>query len=92
LGSNNNHIYRNNFINNTDSINSSESTNNIWNSLSKITYTYNGNRYTKYLGNYWDDYEGTDVDGDGIGDSQYSINTDKDIYPLMEKFEHYFQQ
>ena len=87
-GSNNNIVYLNNFINNSDNIYSSGSTN-IWNSTSPITYTYNGNTYTNYLGNYWSDYIGSDADGDGIGDTPYSINGDKDNHPLIEGFENY---
>ncbi|MDD2666889.1 MAG: NosD domain-containing protein [Methanocellales archaeon] len=64
---------------------------NIWNSTEMITYTYNGNTYTNYLGNYWGKYNGTDADGDGIGDTPYYIeSTEYDYYPLMEPFEHYF--
>jgi len=89
--SSNNIIYLNNFINNTDNVYSHSSTNiNIWNSTEKITYTYNGKQYTNYLGNYWSDYTGGDADGDGIGDTPYSIDSDKDNYPLMQLFENYF--
>jgi len=86
--SSNNNIYLNNFIDNTDNVHSYNS-NNIWNSLSRMTYTYNSSTCTNYLGNYWDGYEGTDADGDGLGDTPYPINSDKDNYPLMKKFEHY---
>ena len=89
--SNNNKIYINNFINNTDNVNSSKSTN-IWNSPLEITYTYDGTTYESYLGNYWDDYEGTDAKGDGIGDTHYSIDSERDEsddYPLMKLFENY---
>lgn len=88
--STNNKISLNNFMgnhfNNVLSINSA----NIWNSTEEITCTYNGKRYTKYLGNYWDDYKGTDADGDGIGDTPYGINSDKDNHPLMAPWEKYF--
>jgi len=86
--SNSNTIYLNNFINNTHNVYSYYSTN-IWNSTKKITYTYNGKQYTNYLGNYWSDYTGNDSDGDGIGDTPYIIDSDKDNYPLMERFENY---
>ena len=83
LHSSSNKIYLNNFINNDANVYSSNSSN-IWNSTSKITYTYKGKTYTNYLGNYWSDYTGTDADEDGIGDTLYSIDSDADNYPLME--------
>jgi len=90
VGCSNNIIYLNSFIDNADSV-YSEASSNFWNSPEKITYTYNGKTYTNYLGNYWSDYTGSDIDGDGIGDAPYSIDGDKDNYPLMEPFENYFQ-
>lgn len=84
-GSSNNKIHLNNFINNSKNVCSYSSTN-IWNSTSKITYTYNGSTFTNYMGNYWDDYNGTDVDKDGFGDTPYSIDSDKYFYPLMKVF------
>ena len=39
------------------------------------------------IGNYWGDYTGTDINDDGIGDSEYSISgsaSSKDYYPLWD--------
>ncbi|MCD6572855.1 MAG: right-handed parallel beta-helix repeat-containing protein, partial [Thermoplasmata archaeon] len=88
--SNSNSIYMNNFINNSNNVNSYGSSNNTWHSPSPITYTYNGNTYTNYLGNYWDDYSGSDGNGDGIGDTPYYIDeNNNDYYPLMQPWENY---
>jgi hypothetical protein len=54
-----------------------------------IENNYNETTYTNCLGNYWDNYKGTNADGDGIGDSPYSVADDKDYYPFMERFEGY---
>ena len=38
-------------------------------------------------GNYWSDYNGTDVDSDGIGDTSYYIDEyNQDNYPLITPF------
>jgi nitrous oxidase accessory protein NosD len=38
-------------------------------------------------GNYWSDYQGTDVNNDGIGDSPYTLDSSHvDHYPLMSPF------
>ncbi len=62
-------IYHNNFINNT---------NQLFNltSLDSSDWQYQG------IGNYWSDYNGTDLNGDGIGDTNLPWQK-VDNYPLM---------
>nr|QNO56995.1 hypothetical protein MGAOFDBH_00012 [Methanosarcinales archaeon ANME-1 ERB7] len=101
LNSRDNLVFTNNFIN--DSAHSTSSTT-IWNSVFEMTYDYNSERYTNYMGNYWSSYfkdiYGTmgieqDTDGNGIADfpTPYTLptglGTDKDYYPLMQPYEHY---
>jgi len=68
--SSHNIIYRNEFVDNTEKVSSIESTN-TWD---------NG-----YEGNYWGDYNGTDTNGDGIGDT-YLPWQGVDYYPLMSPY------
>ena len=92
--SSNNKIYLNKFINNTNNVYSFNSTN-IWNSTEEMAYTYNGSTYTNYLGNYWSDYkekypEAEEINGYGIWDMPYSIDSDNDTYPLIQPGDNYF--
>jgi len=89
INSSNNEIYLNNFVDNQCNAPSSHGSINIWNSPEEITYTYGGSIYTDYLGNYWDDYAGSDADGDGIGETPYPIDSDADNYPLVADRESY---
>lgn len=72
--SSDNLIYHNNLINNT--YQAFEEGINIW------------DKGVKWMeGNYWSDYDGFDGNGDGIGDTPYSINSDtQDNYPLMSPY------
>lgn len=73
----NNTFYHNIFINNNKNVYDS------WNNLTAPNFWDNGEE-----GNYWDDYNGTDDNRDGIGDTPYVINGDNiDYYPLMEPFD-----
>ena len=66
-------IIHNNFINNENQTNIIESFHNDWNNT--------------YEGNYWSDYNGTDPDQDGIGDTPYAIDkNNQDNHPLMGMF------
>lgn len=88
--SSHNLIYLNNFINNVDNFLLFGSLYfDTWNSTEEIAYSYNETTYTNHLGNYWSDYKGTDENEDGIGDTPYSIESDKDNHPLMEPLENY---
>ena len=90
-----NHIYLNSFVENTNNffhVGWTDKTGSFYNSPEPITYTYNDNTHTNYLGNYWDDYTDVDIDGNGIWDNPYTINSDQDSYPLVMPFENYFIQ
>jgi nitrous oxidase accessory protein len=71
-------LFNNNFVNNAYQVDTISSLNAF-----KTDYFDNGK-----VGNYWSDYRGKDVDGDGIGDTPYVIDTNRsDRYPLMAPFD-----
>ena len=69
----NNTFYHNNFFNNK---------NNFYGLIEEGNPWDNGTE-----GNFWSDYEGADVDGDGIGETPYMVkNCPPDRHPLMAPF------
>jgi hypothetical protein len=69
-------LFNNNFVKNAYQVDT------ISINTFKTDYFDNGK-----VGNYWSDYRGKDIDGDGIGDTPYVIDANRsDRYPLMNPF------
>jgi parallel beta-helix repeat protein len=79
-------VYNNDFINNTHQAQvtvSNSST--FWNYEQSPPWSDYWN--TTDSGNYWSNYNGTDANGDGIGDSPYLVcSNESDYKPLMNPF------
>jgi parallel beta-helix repeat protein len=74
-----NNLFNNNFINNTRQ---------VWDLAIDYPDHYSLSRNfwdNDIMGNYWSNYNGTDSNGDGIGDIPYIIDENsQDNFPLME--------
>jgi parallel beta-helix repeat protein len=71
-GAANNTFYGNNFVGNAQQVYLFDREVNVW------------SMGASQGGNFWSDYTGADVNGDGIGDAQYSIDeANVDPYPLV---------
>jgi nitrous oxidase accessory protein len=70
---NNNTFFNNNFVNNTQQVYPASQGNvELWNAGT--------------TGNYWSDYNGTDANRDGVGDTPYTVyEANVDAYPLMKQ-------
>jgi parallel beta-helix repeat protein len=82
-GSSNNLIYLNKFIDNVESASSNNSAN-LWNSTEPLHYAYKDKNFMNYLGNYWSDYDRSEINSDGIGNMPRRIDAkNADCYPLI---------
>ncbi len=99
-GSENNTVYMNDFLSSVLLV-TVDAGPNAWNSTEPVSYVYENRTYSGYVGNYWENvggrgYTGEDADGDGIGDTIYSLpvhspefSPQYDRYPLAERFGNY---
>jgi nitrous oxidase accessory protein NosD len=78
-------LYHNNFIGNSKQV----STGHIYfPGAIKEPFSDTGSFDAEKEGNYWDDYVGTDGNGDGVGDTPYVIDAHRrDNYPLVAPFD-----
>ncbi len=84
---NDNTFYHNNFLDNA--IQAYENHNVYWWYIQNDTYYSEGNTYDNGKeGNYWDTYYGSDTNGDGIGETPFTVYENfTDRYPLTKPFD-----
>jgi hypothetical protein len=62
---------------------------NYWKTGEEINYKYAGRYYKNRLGNYYVYYDGTDGNGDGVGDKLQALNGEADNYSLVKPIANY---
>jgi len=94
-----NTVSRNVFGNSLNVVSKSPSS--LWSTPFTYQYTYLGTAAQSRMGNYWNDYTGKDLNGNGIGDVPYPTRTSDagagnstdpysaDEYPLMDPVDYY---
>jgi len=85
--SDHNTFYHNNFLNNAQQAYENHQV--YWWAIQNDTYYSEYNTWDNgEEGNYWDDYSGSDVNGDGIGETPYTVYENfTDHYPLTTPFD-----
>ncbi len=82
FNSNNSEFYHNDFINNKKQVNNGY-VNDSFGFIAPAVNIWDKN----YAGNYWSDYNGTDMNHDGTGDTPYVVDSSNlDHYPLMTPY------
>ena len=81
--SNDNVIYHNNLVKNAQNARSADSKNR-WHYPESISNNFGDTIPSDPRGNYWSDYNGVDLNGDGVGDTVHSFDGEQDNYPLMD--------
>jgi parallel beta-helix repeat protein len=76
-------IYLNSFSGNTADVNAATIAGSSFNTASPVRYSYGGITFNNQLGNYWSSYSGSDSNGNGIGDTGYSLGAVTDASPLI---------
>jgi parallel beta-helix repeat protein len=77
----NNIIYQNNFVGNQEAVHDIAESGSPWFEADPAVNIWDNGT----TGNYWSNYNGTDANGDGVGDTPYILNeNNQDNHPLME--------
>jgi parallel beta-helix repeat protein len=88
---NSNIIFYNNFIRNEKHTVSSKGIQNLWQSRIPVYYTYNGQAFISYIGNYYDNHYLLDTDMNGITNNHYlhPWTEPEDAFPLVHQTQNY---